>query len=234
MKPTVLIIDDEPQIRRVLRVMLQAQGYCTEEAASGADGLVLAFATAPDLILLDIGLPDLKGTEVLQSIRRQSAVPIIMLTIHDEEYEKVLALDQGADDYVTKPFGARELMARIRVALRHRASTAEQDAAIIQVGSLMMDFDRRIVERHGEPLRLTPIEYDLLRVLALNLGRVMTHRQLLHQVWGEATDATDAHYLRIYIGHLRKKIEDDPTQPQLIVTEPGVGYRLVEPDVPAP
>jgi two-component system KDP operon response regulator KdpE len=225
---TILIIDDEPQIRRVLRVMLQAQGYQTVEAATGADGLVFAFTAAPDCILLDLGLPDLKGTEVLQSIRRQSDVPVIILTIHEEEQEKVRALDLGADDYVTKPFGARELMARIRVALRHRTNTPSPST--IHVGSLTMDFERRMVERYGEPVRLTPIEYDLLRELASNLGRVLTHRHLLQQVWGDTTDAADAHYLRIYIGHLRKKIEDDPARPQLIITEPGVGYRMTEPD----
>ncbi|PSR32466.1 MAG: DNA-binding response regulator [Sulfobacillus benefaciens] len=225
---TILIIDDEPQIRRVLRVMLQAQGYHIVEAATGADGLVFAFTTDPDCILLDISLPDLQGIDVLQSIRRQSDVPVIILTIHEEEQQKVRALDLGADDYVTKPFGARELMARIRVALRHRASTSSP--AVIQVGPVIMDFERRLVERHGEPVRLTPIEYDLLRELASNLGRVLTHRHLLQQVWGDATDTTDAHYLRIYIGHLRKKIEDDPARPQLIITEPGVGYRMTEPE----
>jgi two-component system KDP operon response regulator KdpE len=228
---TILIIDDEPQIRQVLRVMFQAQGYQTVEAANGADGLVATFTTNPDCIVLDIGLPDLSGIEVLQSIRRHSEVAVIMLTIHDDEQEKVRALDGGADDYITKPFGARELMARVRVALRHRISAAPP--SIVKVGALAMDFERHLVERDGISLHLTPIEYDLLHALATNLGRVLTQSHLLKQVWGEATGSEDVHYLRIYIGHLRKKIEEDPTQPQVILTEPGVGYRMVEPEEPA-
>ena len=227
MAPTILIVDDEPQIRRVLRVTLESYGYQTREAESGAEGLEAARSLEPQLILLDIGLPDMPGTRVLEAIRAQSQVPVIMLTIQDEETVKVLALDHGADDYVTKPFGTHELLARVRVALRHRASAAETRE--VQVGDLSIDFDRRLVESHGESVRLTPIEYDLLRVLAQNLGRVVTHGQLLRQVWGEATDEFDSHYVRIYVGHLRKKIESDPARPRLIVTEPGVGYRLVEP-----
>ncbi len=227
MAPTILIVDDEPQIRRVLRVTLESHGYQTREAESGAEGLEAALSLEPQLILLDIGLPDMAGTQVLEAIRAQSQVPIIMLTIQDEETVKVLALDHGADDYVTKPFGTHELLARVRVALRHRASATETRE--VQVGDLSIDFDRRRVELHGEIVRLTPIEYDLLRVLAQNLGRVVTHGQLLHQVWGEGTAEFDSHYVRIYIGHLRKKIESDPARPRLIVTEPGVGYRLVEP-----
>ncbi len=227
MTPTILIVDDEPQIRRVLRVTLQSHGYQTREAETGAEGLESVLGLQPQLILLDIGLPDMAGTRVLEAIRAKSQVPVIMLTIQDQETVKVFALDHGADDYVTKPFGTHELLARVRVALRHRASTAE--ARAVQVGELSIDFDRRLVESGGETVRLTPIEYDLLRVLAQNLGRVVTHGQLLRQVWGEATNEFDSHYVRIYVGHLRKKIETDPARPRLIVTEPGVGYRLVEP-----
>ncbi|MCY0879540.1 MAG: response regulator transcription factor [Firmicutes bacterium] len=225
---TILVIDDEAQIRRVLKVLLQAQGYRVAEASTGADGLVQAFAAHPDCILLDIGLPDLSGFEVLKSIRRQSSVPIIMLTIRDAEQDKVQALDLGADDYVSKPFGARELLARIRVALRHRAH--DPSPRVLQVGPLTMDFDRRWVSRRGEPVHLTPIEYALLQELALNAGRVLTHQHLLQKVWGPHCDDGDAHYLRIYVGHLRKKIEDDPTRPRIILTEPGVGYRMMAPD----
>jgi two-component system KDP operon response regulator KdpE len=231
MAQRILIVDDEPQIRQVLRVLLHAHGYQSEEAATGADGLVAAVTLSPDLILLDIGLPDLSGIDVLRSIRQHSTVPVIVLTIHDEEHEKVTALDLGADDYVTKPFRARELMARIRVALRHHGQASQAPLTVLDIGPLTLDLERRLVKRRGSIVRLTPTEYELLRVLALNWGRVVTHRTLLKQVWGEqADDAQDAHYLRIYIGHLRKKIEDDPSQPQLILTEPGVGYRLVEPE----
>ncbi len=224
----VLIIDDEPQIRQVLRVMLEAQGYQTVEAATGADGLVTTFTAMPDCILLDLGLPDLDGFRVLRAIRQKSDVAVIMLTIQDDEPSKVQALDLGADDYVTKPFGSRELMARIRVVLRHKPGQAP--ATEVRIGSLTIRFDRRLVERDGSVLHLTPIEYDLLSHLASNLGRVLTQGYLLKAVWGETTSTDDVHYLRIYIGHLRKKIEEDPTQPKLILTEPGVGYRMLDPN----
>ncbi len=228
MDATILIIDDEPQIREMLRLMLHDFGYLTYGASTGQEGLSMAMAFHPDIVLLDMGLPDMTGTEVLKHIRRESAVPVIMLTVHDGEQEKVAALDHGADDYVTKPFGTDELMARVRVALRHRRELPEE--AAIHAGPLVVDLDRHSVERHGEAVHLTPIEYELLRVLALNLGRVVTHTQLLHQAWRDASYENDGHYLRIYIGHLRKKIEADPARPQFIITEPGVGYRLVDPD----
>ncbi len=228
MSAAVLIIDDEAPIRQVLRLMLHDFGYLTYEAATGQEGISMALALHPDVILLDIGLPDMKGIEVLQDIRRESPVPVIMLTVQDGQSEKVAALDLGADDYVTKPFGEEELMARVRVALRHRREAP--DATVITIGPLVMDLDRHTVECQGEAIHLTPIEYELLRVLALNVGRVVTHTQLLREAWRDATYQNDGHYLRIYIGHLRKKIEADPTRPQYIITEPGVGYRLIEPD----
>jgi two-component system KDP operon response regulator KdpE len=228
MEPFLLIVDDESNIRRILRITLQAHGYRIHEAATGAEAIALTHALQLDLVILDMGLPDMPGIEVLQSIRSRSTVPIIILTVRDAEQDKVYALDHGADDYVTKPFGMSELMARVRSALRHRTAGAE--VQVTQMGPFTIDYERRLVERGGQPLRLTPIEYDLLRILALNLGRVVTHRQLLNQVWGDVQYETDGHYMRIYIGHLRKKIEPDPARPQYILTEPGVGYRLVAPE----
>ncbi|MCY0907425.1 MAG: DNA-binding response regulator [Sulfobacillus thermosulfidooxidans] len=228
MSVAALIIDDEVAIRQLLRVMLHDFGYMIYEAGTGQEGITMASALHPDVILLDIGLPDMKGTDVLQQIRQTSAVPIIMLTVHDDQHQKVLALDQGADDYVTKPFGEQELMARIRVALRHRQVMSAP--TVVRVGDLVLDLVQHRVERNGTVIHLTPIEYELLRVLAINAGRVVTHTQLLREAWHEATYQNDGHYLRIYIGHLRKKIEADPTRPHYIITEPGVGYRLMEPD----
>ncbi len=227
-KARILIVDDEVQIRKLLTVTLKAHGYTTEEAGTGHEGLTMAEQLRPDLIILDLSLPDIKGTAVLNQIRGWSNVPVVILTVHDDETDKVFALDHGADDYITKPFSMGELMARVRVALRHVALSPEDP--ILTVGHLKIDLIHRIVERKGESVKLTPIEYALLRVLALSRGRVMTHRQLLRQVWGEQSYESESHYLRIYVGHLRKKIEEDPTRPQLIITEPGVGYRLLAPD----
>lgn len=224
----ILIVDDEPQIRKLLRVTLEAHGYSTVEAGTGKDGIIQASMSRPDVVVLDLGLPDIDGTQVLLQIREWSSVPIVVLTVRDDETIKVLALDNGADDYVTKPFSMRELLARIRVALRHTAGTT--DEPILILGPLTLDLAQRVVERSGQPVKLTPIEYDLLKVLAINAGRVMTHRQLIKEVWGDQNYESALHYLRVYIGHLRKKIEDDPTRPKILVTEPGVGYRLVTPD----
>ncbi|PSR21687.1 MAG: DNA-binding response regulator [Sulfobacillus acidophilus] len=223
----ILIIDDEESIRTLLRVTLRTQGYETAEADSGNAGIACAAQWVPDLIILDLGLPDADHFNVLDQLRQWSNVPIIVLTVHDREQEKVWALDHGADDYVTKPFGVNELQARVRASLRR----AHQDPStpILQVGALTIDLTRRIVERDSHTLKLTPIEYELLRVLTLNAGRVVTQRQLLQQVWGEHVDEDSSHYLRIYVGRLRKKVEPDPSKPQLILTEPGVGYRLTEP-----
>ncbi|MDD9267016.1 response regulator [Paenibacillus sp. GCM10023248] len=220
----ILIIDDEAQIRKLLRVTLNAHGYEAAEAATGHEGMLQATMVRPDLIVLDLGLPDMTGMEVLAHIREWSKVPIIILTAKDQEQDKVAALDQGADDYVTKPFGMGEFMARMRVALRHTAKT--QDEPVLRHGQLVIDLAHRTVELQGEKLKLTPTEYDLLKVLALNAGRVMTHRQLLKQVWGGSQYESDSQYLRVYVGHLRKKIEADSTRPQYILTEPGIGYRF--------
>ncbi|MBP1965959.1 response regulator [Paenibacillus aceris] len=227
MTPTgakILIIDDEAQIRKLLRVTLTAHGYEASEAATGQEGLLQATMVRPDLIVLDLGLPDMTGMEVLGHIREWSTVPIIILTAQDQEQDKVAALDRGADDYVTKPFGMGEFMARMRVALRHIAKT--QDEPVLRLGQLVIDLAQRAVELRGEKLKLTPTEYDLLKVLALNAGRVMTHRQLLKQVWGGSQYESDSQYLRVYVGHLRKKIEEDSTRPHYILTEPGIGYRF--------
>lgn len=221
----ILVIDDEAPIRKLLKVTLEANGYSLLEAASGQEGILKAGMERPDLIILDLGLPDMDGTEALSQLRSWYLAPIIVLTVRDNEAGKVYALDHGADDYITKPFGMGELLARIRVALRHVVN--QNDEPVITIGPLTIDLAKRMVEKDGEPIKLTPIEYDLLKVLATNAGRVMTHRQLLQQVWGEQNYETAGHYIRVYVGHLRKKIEDDPTRPKLLTTEPGVGYRLV-------
>ncbi|RED52966.1 response regulator [Cohnella lupini] len=220
----ILIIDDEPQIRKLLKVTLKAHQYAVQEAATGEDGVLQASLVRPELIVLDLGLPDISGMEVLARIRDWSNVPIIVLTAKDREEDKIVALDSGADDYMTKPFSMGELVARIRVALRHVATSAIEP--ILQFGNLTIDLAQRIVELNGERVKLTPTEYDLLKILSSNSGKVVTQRQLLQQVWGSNHSESESHYLRIYIGHLRKKLEEDSTQPKLIVTEPGIGYRF--------
>lgn len=224
----ILIVDDEPQIRKLLRVALQAYRFAVYEAATGEEGVQQAALVRPDLIVLDLGLPDLFGLEVLSRIREWSSTPIIVLTAKDREEDKIRALDGGADDYVTKPFGMGELVARIRVALRHAAHSANEP--ILAFGPLSIDLAQRIVLLNGERVKLTPTEYDLLKVLASSPGRVLTQRQLLQQVWGAQHSESDSHYLRVYIGHLRKKLEEDSTQPRFIVTELGVGYRFCSRD----
>ncbi|KPV42302.1 response regulator [Alicyclobacillus ferrooxydans] len=221
----ILIIDDEEQICRLLRVTLQVHGFSTIESLTGKDGVLQASMTRPDIILLDLTLPDMNGIDALLQIREWSNVPIIVVTARDDEQGKVIALDNGADDYITKPFGTDELMARIRVALRH--SVHQQDEPVLNLGPVTIDLSRRTVERYGQPVKLSPIEYDLFKTLATEAGRVITRNKLVRLVWKEQSYETASHYLRVYIGYLRKKIEDDPTHPTLIVTEPGVGYRLV-------
>lgn len=222
----LLIIDDEAQIRKLLSVALHAHHFETLEASNGEEGILLASTDHPDLIVLDLGLPDGSGINVLKSIREWSEVPIIILTVKEREEDKILALESGADDYVTKPFGMGELIARIRVALRHTAKAEEKP--VLDFGRLLIDLSRRVVLVNGSLVKFTPTEYELLRLLATHAGRVMTHRQLLKQVWGGQMINTDSNYLRVYIGHIRKKIEENPTKPKLIITEPGVGYRFVE------
>jgi two-component system KDP operon response regulator KdpE len=223
--PVALIIDDEPQIRRLLRVTLEASGYRVCEAATGQEGLAQAAQCRAEVILLDLGLPDLEGLEVLKRLREWSRVPVIILSVRDREDDKVTALDAGADDYVTKPFNSAELLARLRAVLRHAQPQGAD--AIFRSGELEVDLSARVVRRRGQEIKLTPIEYSLLRLFVAHAGKVLTHRQLLTEVWGpKAVEQT--HYLRVHLAHLREKLEADPAQPELFITEPGVGYRLIE------
>jgi len=222
--PTVLVVDDEPAIRRLLRTSLAAQGYRIVEAADGAEALDAAAREKPDLLILDLGLPDMSGIDIIREVRRSSAVPIIVLSVREDERGKVEALDLGADDYMTKPFGTDELVARIRTALRHRFQEQGEKPLFIS-GDLSVDLVRRIVKRGGELVHLSPKEYDLLAELVANAGKVLTHRHILGKVWGPA-HVEDAPYLRVFIRNLRNKLEPDPARPTHITTEPGVGYRL--------
>ncbi|MCO6392679.1 response regulator [Aliihoeflea aestuarii] len=222
----ILVVDDEPQIQRFLRPALTAAGYDVIEARTGAEAVKAAATAAPDVIILDLGLPDMDGKDVVAKLRGWSTVPIIILSARDRESEKVAALDLGADDYIEKPFGIGELTARIRTALRHRLRADAQTERVC-VDGLEIDTLRRLVARDGEPVRLTPKEYDLLVLLARHAGRVVTHRTLLTSIWGPA-HGDDLHYLRVFIGQLRQKIERDPARPAIIRTEPGVGYRFAD------
>ena len=222
----VLVIEDEPPMRRFLRAMLRANAYQVVEAETAREGLAQAAGRNPEVILLDLGLPDADGVEVARQLRRSTRAPIIVISARGKEQDKVAALDNGADDYLTKPFGAPELLARIRVALRR--ATAPDDGLptpVFTSGELRVDLLRREVLRGGEPVHLTPTEYKLLAALIRNPGKVVTHRQLLHDVWG-ANYEDQTHYLRVYMAQLRHKLERDPTRPRLLTTEPGVGYRL--------
>ncbi|MCY0888887.1 MAG: response regulator [Alicyclobacillaceae bacterium] len=222
----ILVIDDELAIRRLLRVILAAHGYELLEASTGSEGLMLASSANPELILLDLGLPDTDGLELLERLREFLATPIVVLSVKEHEAVKIRSLDLGADDYVTKPFSSGELMARIRVALRHRQPLPDADNPCLQFGRLMVNLALRTVEVNGQPIHLTPLEYDLLRTLVLHAGRVLTHRQLIQAVWGSSYSQTDGQYLRVHIANLRKKIEEDVTRPTLLMTEPGIGYRF--------
>ncbi|SMB99693.1 two-component system, OmpR family, KDP operon response regulator KdpE [Thermanaeromonas toyohensis ToBE] len=220
----VLVIDDELQIRRLLKVALSGHGYQVEEAATGEEGLEQVALYKPDVIILDLGLPDMDGLEVIKRLREWSSTPVIILSVREHEADKIQALDAGADDYVTKPFSMGELLARIRAALRHRAGTTEEP--VLYFEDLKIDLARRRVTVGEEEVKLTPTEYELLKNLALNAGKVLTHRQLLRAVWGPPYE-NEIHYLRVYIGQLRRKIEADPSRPRHLITEPGVGYRLL-------
>jgi two-component system, OmpR family, KDP operon response regulator KdpE len=220
----VLIVDDEPQIRRFLRASLSAHGYRVVEASCGREAIALTSTERPELLLLDLGLPDMDGLEVIRRLREWSTVPIIVISVRGQEAEKIAALDGGADDYVTKPFGMGELLARLRAALRHRLQ-AEVEEPLFRCGALSVDLLRRLVSVDEREVKLTPKEYDLLRTLVTHAGKVVTHQYLLRQVWGPGS-LYETHYLRVYIGQLRQKIEPDPAQPRYILTEPGVGYRL--------
>ena len=220
----IMVIDDEPQMRRLLKVALTAHGYEIREAETGREGIAQAAVFHPDLIILDMSLPDLDGIQVVKQLREWTQTPVIILSVREQENDKIAALDAGADDYVTKPFNMGELLARLRAALRHAAGPG--DEPVLAFGGLVIDLTRRQVSVEGKEVKLTPTEYELLRVLGVNSGKVLTHRQLMRMVWGPSYEQ-ETNYLRVYIRQLRQKIEPDPARPRHIVTEPGVGYRLV-------
>jgi len=225
-KGMILLIEDEPQMLRLLRIILQSQGYGLVESPTGQEGLMQAATRAPDVVLLDLGLPDIDGLEVTRRLREWSDVPIIVISAREQEQDKIKALDAGADDYLTKPFGAGELLARIRVAMRHKAlREAGQHESIFTLGNLRVDLARRQVFLNEKEVHLTPIEYKLLTVLIKNAGKVLTHRQLLKEVWGPPY-LTETQYLRVYMAQLRHKLEADPARPSFLINELGVGYRL--------
>jgi two-component system KDP operon response regulator KdpE len=222
---TLLVIDDEPQVRRFLRTSLASTGYNLVEAATGQAGLAAAASHPPDVVLLDLGLPDVDGIEVTRRLREWSTAPIIILSARGEDGDKIAALDAGADDYLTKPFSLPELLARIRVAERHAEQRGDKKDALFVLDDLKIDLAARVVTVGAEEVRLTPIEYKLLTTLARKAGHVLTYQQLLKEVWGPRY-ATQKQYLHVYMGHLRTKLERDPARPRFLVTEPGVGYRL--------
>jgi two-component system KDP operon response regulator KdpE len=225
-QPLVLVVEDELPIRRFLRATLPAHGYRLLEAASGGDGMRMAAQEQPDIVILDLGLPDMDGLEVTRHLRTWTNTPVIVLSARGREQDKIAALDAGADDYLTKPFGTGELLARMRVALRHHAQAAARTTTtLFQVGGLRVDLARRQVWVGESELHLTPIEYRLLSALIRHAGQVVTHSQLLREVWGPGYGA-EAQYLRVYVGQLRRKIEHEPARPRYLLTEPGIGYRL--------
>ena len=224
--PHILVIDDEPQILRAIRTILTAKQFRVTTASRGEEGLTLAAANEPDLVILDLGLPDMDGVDVCTSLREWTQCPIIVLSVRDGERDKVAALDRGADDYLTKPFGIEELLARVRVALRHSTNSQGNQGKVVRAGTLTIDLAWHIVKRGDEEVKLTGTEYKLLAHLAANRGRVLTHQSILTNVWGPA-DADHTEYLRVYMRQLRKKLETDPERPQIIVTEPGIGYRFI-------
>ena len=225
-QPRVLVVDDEPQIVRGLKIILRSAGYSVEAAETKADALALLASRPPDAMVLDLVLPDGQGVEVCREVRRWSQLPIVVLSAVGDEREKVRALDAGADDYVTKPFGTDELLARLRAVLRR--SAPDGGSSRIDLGELVIDLADRRVTRAGTEVHLTPIEFELIRVLSQHVGRLVTHRQLLQQVWGPGY-GQETHYLRVHIAHIRAKLEADPSRPVYLITEPGVGYRLRDP-----
>jgi two-component system, OmpR family, KDP operon response regulator KdpE len=222
-KAKILIVDDEQAIRRFLRIGLEAEGYHVIDAESGKAGLAMAATHVPELVILDLGLPDIDGAQVLAGLREWSAVPVIILTVRDAEREKVALLDAGADDYLTKPFSVSELLARVRVALRHNVPA--ESAPVFHNGFLAIDFPERRVTCNGEPVKLTVVEFNLLALLARHVGKLVTQRQLLKEIWGPGA-VGHTQYLRVYVGQLRKKLEPQPGRPVLLLTEPGIGYRM--------
>ena len=223
MKPVALIVDDEAQIRRLLRVVLEAENYQVHEAENGQQGLTEIANRRPAVILLDLGLPDMEGLEVLKRLREWSEAPVLVLSVRDDEQSKVAALDSGAEDYVTKPFSTAELLARLRAA--QRKTRPEEEVSIFKSGNLIVDLTARVVKRAGHEIKLTATEYALLRLFVRHPGRVLTHRYILREIWGPKSEE-HRQYLRVYVTHLRQKIEPDPTKPSLIRTEPGIGYRF--------
>ncbi len=226
--PRVLVVDDEPQILRAVQIHLRAAGYAVDTAATAQEALMKAATRPPEAIILDLLLPDGRGTEICRDLRQWSAAPILMLSAVGEEKEKIEALDAGADDYVTKPFSGDELLARLRAALRRATPSAEP---VIEIGELKIDLDKRAVTVGGRAVSLTPIEYDLLRLLAENEGKLLTHPTILREIWGPAYQE-ESNYLHVYISHLRRKIEADAARPRYLLNQPGVGYRLVNPAEP--
>jgi two-component system KDP operon response regulator KdpE len=222
----ILVIDDEYQILRALRTILTEKNFRVTVANRGEEGLALAAANPPDLIILDLGLPDMDGIQVCARLREWTQIPIIILSVRDGERDKVAALDKGADDYLTKPFGIEELLARVRVALRHSAQVQGQKESVVKAGNLLIDLPRHIVKRDEAEVKLTATEFKLLSYLVANTGRVLTHHNILTNVWGEA-EADHVEYLRVYMRQLRKKLEADPERPQYLLTEPGIGYRFL-------
>jgi two-component system, OmpR family, KDP operon response regulator KdpE len=231
-KPVVLVVEDDPQMRRFLRTSLGAHGLSIVEVDHGAEALHLAASHNPDLLLLDLGLPDTDGIALTRRLREWTGVPIIVISARGRESDKVEALDAGADDYLTKPFGLSELLARIRVALRHARSSPEMVEDVTEIGAFRVDLARREVTKGGEGVHLTPLEYRLLALFLKNRGRVLTHRQISREVWGPS-DVDRTHHLRVHMASLRRKIEEDPARPRLLLTELGVGYRLKD-DAPPP
>ena len=221
----VLVIDDEIQIRRLLRLTLEGAGYKVFDAATGQDGLTEAAQRRPDVVILDLGLPDMDGLQVLKRLREWSRVPVLVLSVRDGEEDVIAALDHGADDYMTKPFSAGELLARLRTAQRH--SLKGEEAKVFRSNQLEVDLVARVVKVNGSEVRLSATEYSLLRLFVQHAGKVLTHRQIMREVWGPNA-AEQTHYLRVYMSHLREKLEPDAAQPKLFITEPGVGYRLME------
>ena len=224
---TILVIEDDPPIRKFLRVTLASQGFQMVESETGKDGLLQAATRAPELVILDLGLPDMDGVELVKQLRDWSTVPVIIVSARGKEQDKIVALDAGADDYLTKPFGAGELLARVRVALRHAATMkADGGDPVFNLGDVCVDLLHRRVTVAGKDVHLTPNEFKLMAVLVKHAGMVLTHRQLLKEVWGPGS-GNETHYLRVYMNQLRQKLEADPTRPKYLLTEPGVGYRLL-------